>query len=92
MARATCKTILLFYTSNALELGAIMVWHFPNSVGTHLTTITFYCISCTKSEVICSAGHQEGSGCALSKRGKNVLSSCPRTFNSNLKHAKERAK
>lgn len=43
-----------------------------------------------KSEVVCSAGHREGSGCALSKRGTNVLSSCPRTFYSNLKHAKAR--
>lgn len=38
-----------------------MVWHFPNSVGTHLRTAIFYCISCKKSEVICSAGRQEGS-------------------------------
>lgn len=60
---------------------------FPNSVGTHLRTIIFYCISCKKSEVICSAGHQEGSGWALSKWGTNVLSSCPKIFYSNLKHA-----
>lgn len=76
-----------YFIHQMLWVGCNYGLAFPSSVGTHLRTIIFYCISCKKSEVICSAGHQEGSSWALSKWGTNVLSCCPRIFYSNLKHA-----